>query len=138
MELKATLKDYTQSEFQALVNRIWAVDLPRQDHDRLIEHFDRICGHPKGADLLFYPDDKVNSHSAESVVYYVRNWHHEKGEVKARAQQSCGSSFPVAPTVRSTRSVFLWSNSCHLKDRIGCRWQRVRGRSNCLSEWARR
>jgi hypothetical protein len=36
MELKATLKDYTEPEFQALVNRIWAVDIPRcQDSCRL-------------------------------------------------------------------------------------------------------
>jgi hypothetical protein len=34
MELKPTLKDYTASEFQTLVERIWAVDLPRQDHIR--------------------------------------------------------------------------------------------------------
>lgn len=80
MELKATLKDYTEPEFQALVNRIWAVDLPKQDHDRLINHFDRIVGHPKGADLLFYPaEDDYNGHNTGSVVYYVKDWHHKQG-----------------------------------------------------------
>ncbi|KPU59807.1 colicin-E7 immunity domain protein [Pseudomonas fluorescens] len=79
MELKATLKDYTESEFQALVNKIWAVDLSRQDHDRLINHFDLIVGHPEGADLLFYPNDKFNSNSPESVVYYVKDWHRKQG-----------------------------------------------------------
>lgn len=58
MELKATLKEYTASEFQALVDRIWAVDLPKLDHDRLINQFDRIVGHPQGACLLFYADNR--------------------------------------------------------------------------------
>ncbi len=79
MELKATLKDYTESEFQALVDKIWAVDLSRQDHDRLINHFDLIVGHPKGADLLFYPNEKFNPNSSESVVYYVKDWHRKQG-----------------------------------------------------------
>lgn len=80
MELKATLKDYTEQEFQALVNRIWAVDLPKQDHDRLINHFDQIVGHPKGADLLFYPaEDDYNGTSTGSVMYFVKDWHHKRG-----------------------------------------------------------
>ena len=58
MELKSTLKEYTASEFQTLINRIREVDLPKKDHDRLINHFDRIVGHPEGADLLFYPDER--------------------------------------------------------------------------------
>lgn len=104
MELKATLKDYTQSEFQALVDRIWAVDLPKQDHDRLIEHFDRISGHPKGADLLFYPDDKVNSNSAESVVHYVRSWHHENG-MAAFKQEAIPVPAPSTPMTQLARSL---------------------------------
>jgi hypothetical protein len=79
MELKTTLKDYTEPEFQALVDRIWAVELSKADHDRLINHFDRIVGHPKGADLLFYPpEDDYNAHSSASVVYYVKDWHHKQ------------------------------------------------------------
>lgn len=109
MELKASLKDYTQSEFQALVNIIWAVDLPKQDHDRLIEHFDRISEHPKGADLLFYPDDMVNTHSAESVVYHIRNWHHEKGRAAFKQEAIpapvSAPSTPMTPLARSLAQV---------------------------------
>lgn len=87
MELKTTLKDYTESEFQALVNRIWAVDLPKQDHDRLINHFDRIVGDPKGADLLFYPpEDDTNTYSSDSVVYYVKDWHHKQGRAALKGE----------------------------------------------------
>lgn len=87
MELKATLKDYTEPEFQALVNRIWAVDLPKQDHDRLINHFDRIVGHPKGADLLFYPpEDDTNTYSSGSVVYYVKDWYHKQNRAAFKGE----------------------------------------------------
>ncbi|WP_420233162.1 bacteriocin immunity protein [Pseudomonas sp. ABY48] len=57
MELKPKLQDYTESEFQMFVDKIWSVDASKEDHDRLINHFDRIVGHPSGADLLFYPED---------------------------------------------------------------------------------
>ncbi len=96
MELKTTLKDYTESEFQSLVNRIWAVDLPKQDHDRLINHFDRIVGHPKGADLLFYPpEDDTNTYSSGSVVYYVKDWHHKQGRAAFKGEGVPGPR-PVA------------------------------------------
>jgi hypothetical protein len=79
MELKSTLKEYTAAQFQTLVNRIWAVDLPQQDHNRLINHFDRIVGHPKGADLLFTPDETGMFDGPESVVQQVRQWHRTQG-----------------------------------------------------------
>lgn len=95
MELKAKLKDYTEPEFQALVDRIWAVDLPKQDHDRLINHFDQIVGHPKGADLLFYPEeDDYNGTSTGSVMHYVKDWHHKQGRPAFK-----GEGIPVRASV---------------------------------------
>jgi hypothetical protein len=107
MELKATLKDYTESEFQALVNKIWAVDLSKQDHDRFINHFDQIVGHPKGADLLFYPNEKFNSNSPESVVYYVKDWHRNQGGTAFKEESvSVPAPSPVmTPLARSFAQV---------------------------------
>lgn len=96
MELKATLKDYTASEFQALVDRIWAVDLPKQDHDRLINHFDQIVGHPQGANLLFYSEDEFISNSPELVVFNVKDWHRKRGMAAFKGQQSPVATQPVA------------------------------------------
>ncbi|CAN1601875.1 bacteriocin immunity protein [Pseudomonas mediterranea] len=78
MELKPRLQDYTESEFQMFVDKIWNVDIGKKDHDRLINHFDRIVGHPSGADLLFYPQDDVNSNSPTAVVHHVKYWYHQK------------------------------------------------------------
>ncbi|MCP1445779.1 hypothetical protein J3D54_004911 [Pseudomonas sp. GGS8] len=96
MELKTTLKDYTAPEFQALVDRIWAVDLSKADHDRLINHFDRIVDHPKGADLLFYPEDNTNTNSSVAVVYYVKDWHHKQGRAAFKGE-NVPVPKPVAP-----------------------------------------
>jgi hypothetical protein len=95
MELKSNLQDYTEPEFLCFVEKIWAVDVRKQDHDRLIDHFDRIVGHPKGADLLFYPDDQANRHSAGGVLYYVKDWHAKQGKVAFK-----GGAVPGPPAAR--------------------------------------
>ncbi|MNX29581.1 Colicin-E2 immunity protein [compost metagenome] len=107
MELKASLKEYTASEFQTLVNKIWAVDLPKQDHDELINHFDRIVGHPQGADLLFYPDDRFSSNSAAGVVQLVRGWHQKQGiaAFKEEALPVLSPSLPMSPITRGYAEV---------------------------------
>ncbi|WP_323154726.1 bacteriocin immunity protein [Pseudomonas alvandae] len=78
MELKPKLQDYSESEFQTFVEKIWNADMRKETHDQLINHFDRIVGHPKGADLLFYPQDTTNRNSPAGVVHEVKHWHHEK------------------------------------------------------------
>ncbi|WP_460125411.1 bacteriocin immunity protein [Pseudomonas sp. S2_C03] len=79
MELKPNLTDYTAAQFQELVNRIWAVDVPQKDHNRLIDHFDQIVGHPNGADLLFSEEESGMSQGPETVVHHVRQWHRSQG-----------------------------------------------------------
>jgi hypothetical protein len=106
MELKAKLKDYTEPEFQALVNRIWAVDLPKQDHDRLIRHFDGIVGHPNGADLLFYSEDEYNMNSPELVVAYVNEWWQRQGLAAFKGKSvSLRAPMPYVPQQRAAQSL---------------------------------
>jgi hypothetical protein len=81
MELKPKLQDYTEAEFQVLVGKIWNVDMGKEEHDRLINHFDRIVGHPKGADLLFYPEDTGNTNAPETIVHFVKQWHFKKNVI---------------------------------------------------------
>ncbi|WP_434700870.1 bacteriocin immunity protein [Pseudomonas sp. D1-36] len=80
MELKPKLQDYTESEFQTLVDKIWNVEACRdkKEHDRLIKHFDLIVGHPDGADLLFYPEDTSNFHSPGAVTFQLKHWYHQR------------------------------------------------------------
>lgn len=97
MELKATLKEYTALEFMALVVKIWTVDMSKDEHDSLINYFDRIVGHPDGSDLLFYPDDKYSddifvSRGIEWVMHSIRDWHHKQGLAAFK-----GEVFPTPP-----------------------------------------
>lgn len=101
MELKPTLKDYTASEFEALVSKIWAVDLPKADNDRLIKHFDQIVGHPSGADLLFYPVDN-GWDGPESVAQHVRVWHQKQTKSAAFKDETIS----MAPPPVSTSAAF--------------------------------
>lgn len=82
MELKPSLIDYTQDEFKSLVSAIWNADLDNPTHTQLIDHFDKIIGDPRGADLLFYPPDLEtgNAHSVDSIVFHVKQWHNDKGQ----------------------------------------------------------
>lgn len=82
MELKSSLQYYTKSELLNFVKKIWAVDVREEDHNKLVNHFDRIVGHPKGADLLFYQDEDSsgNIQSAESAVFAVKLWHSRNGK----------------------------------------------------------
>lgn len=88
MELKATLQDYTQPEFLALVEKIWAVDVRKQDHETLISHFDRVSGHPKGADLIFYPgiEFEASGHDAGNVVQFVKSWQNRQGKTAFKGE----------------------------------------------------
>jgi hypothetical protein len=104
MELKPILQEYTATEFQALVDKIWAVDLPKHAHNQLINHFDRIVGHPKGADLLFYPDDVTNINDPESVVHEVRDWHDRQG-MTAFKQEPVSIPVPSIPNTPVARSL---------------------------------
>ena len=97
MELKPQLQDYTEAEFQAFVRKIWNTDVPKQEHDRLINHFDRVVGHPKGADLLFYPEDTGYTNAPEMVVHFVKQWHFKKNIVPFK-----GGALP-APTQPAPR-----------------------------------
>jgi hypothetical protein len=68
MDLKPKLEDYTEPEFLHFVKKIWAVDVPEDEHDQLVMHFDKVSQHPDGADLLFYSGDYGNYSSPEGAV----------------------------------------------------------------------
>ncbi|KFE57922.1 bacteriocin immunity protein [Pseudomonas syringae] len=83
MELKQKLQDYTQAEFGDFVSQITTVAVSEKAHNRMISHFDAIVGHPKGADLIFYPElSEYDSYlPAEGVIVsQVKQWHNNKGQ----------------------------------------------------------
>ncbi|CNC67954.1 bacteriocin immunity protein [Yersinia similis] len=72
--------DYTESEFLELVKKLFNVEKTTEEEDinNLIE-FKRLCEHPAGSDLIFYPDDNRED-SPEGVVKEVKKWRAENGK----------------------------------------------------------
>lgn len=97
MELKLNLQDYTRAEFTGLISAIWNAEADNDTQARLIDHFDKVVGHPLGADLIFYPPDAEtgNPHSVGNVLFHITQWHRSKG-----VAPFAGESVP-APTVRA-------------------------------------
>lgn len=84
MELKEKLQDYTRAEFVALVEKIKAVDGSKENHDGLIRHFDQVVIHPRGADLLFYPNADEADFGYDDVgtiFHHVKKWHNDRGQL---------------------------------------------------------
>ncbi|CNL05313.1 colicin immunity protein [Yersinia frederiksenii] len=79
MEFKNSITEYTESEFLDFLNKIWAVDVPENEHDELIRHFVKITEHPQGNGILFYPDNGADN-SPKGILAEVKKWLAENGK----------------------------------------------------------
>lgn len=78
MTLKNNISDYTEEEFIRLLQRIIGNDESEEVENRLVHHFNTICGHPAGSDLLFYPEDGADD-SAEGITRTLKEWRATQG-----------------------------------------------------------
>lgn len=76
--LKDNLSDYTETEFLSYVEKIYGAELSEEEEDRLINHFKKIVKHPKGSDLVFWPDDSQED-SPNGVISELKRWYSEQG-----------------------------------------------------------
>lgn len=76
--MKNTLNEYTESEFEALLQRIISHDGTEQEVDKLVFHFEELSEHPAGSDLIFYPEDGADD-SASGITQTVKEWRAAKG-----------------------------------------------------------
>ena len=84
MELKDKLQDYTRAEFERFVENIADVKGALSEHNQWVSHFDRLVKHPKGADLLFYPDAQsllTGSFGAGEILFVIKKWHNDNGQL---------------------------------------------------------
>lgn len=78
MTEKSTISDYTEQEFIALLERIIGNDENEEKESKLVFHFNSICGHPKGSDLIFYPEDDADD-SPRGVTETLKKWRAANG-----------------------------------------------------------
>ncbi|ERH69142.1 bacteriocin immunity protein [Serratia marcescens] len=77
---KKTISDYTEAEFLNFVKKIFDVQNTTEEEDiRNILEFKRLCEHPSGSDLIYYPDENRED-SPEGVVKEVKEWRFKSGK----------------------------------------------------------
>ncbi|SDZ66602.1 bacteriocin immunity protein [Pseudomonas sp. NFIX28] len=78
MMLKNSLSDYSEQEFIELLQRIIGNDESEDVENKLVYHFNMICGHPAGSDLIFYPEEGADD-SAEGITKTLKEWRAANG-----------------------------------------------------------
>ncbi|MGY2289561.1 bacteriocin immunity protein [Pseudomonas sp. SDO528_S397] len=78
MTLKSSLSDYTEDEFVEFLQRILGDDESEEDENNGVHHFNRICGHPAGSDLIFYPEAGADD-SALGITQTLKAWRAANG-----------------------------------------------------------
>ncbi|KFD19530.1 colicin immunity protein [Tatumella ptyseos ATCC 33301] len=80
MNNKKTISDYTEKEFLALVSRIYNAEEKAEEEDvNNLLAFERLCEHPEGSDLIYYPRENRED-SPEGVVQEVKEWRQANGK----------------------------------------------------------
>ena len=77
--MKTIISEYTESEFLKLVTDICQVNTFNEDeHSRLVAHFCDVVEHPDCSDLIYYPDNEMDS-TPERIVEIVKIWRKSQG-----------------------------------------------------------
>jgi len=77
---KKSISDYTEQEFLALVSRIYNAEEETEEEDvNNLLVFERLCEHPDGSDLIYYPREGRED-SPEGVVKEVKEWRQANGK----------------------------------------------------------
>lgn len=80
MNNKKSISDYTEQEFLALVSRIYNAEEETEEEDvNNLLVFERLCEHPDGSDLIYYPREGRED-SPEGVVKEVKEWRQANGK----------------------------------------------------------
>lgn len=79
MEFKKFYENYTEQEFLEFLNEFFCNssefkgDQYSDLNDRMIDHFKKVTEHPKGSDIIYYPDANRED-SPQGVLQEVKEW----------------------------------------------------------------
>ncbi|MFJ7798588.1 bacteriocin immunity protein [Pseudomonas sp. NPDC096950] len=76
--MKLEINGYTEVELIRLLMRIIISNESDEEENKLVHHFNAICGHPAGSDLVFYPEDDADD-SAEGINRTIKEWRAAEG-----------------------------------------------------------
>lgn len=87
MELKPTLAEYTEQEFLDILNEFRKSTRMERDLkgkklddylDKLMDNFIQVTDHPKGSDLIVYPE-KDEDGEPRRIIEIVKEWRKSQG-----------------------------------------------------------
>lgn len=75
-----TISDFTEKEFLDFVIGIYLDTYDtEQGHIDAVLEFERICEHPAGSDLIYYPDTGVDN-TPSGIVKTIKEWRAANGK----------------------------------------------------------
>ncbi len=86
MHIKTKFEDYTESEYLSLINRLIEGDYTSErEHDKIVDLIVSTSEHPKGTDILYYPDKGVED-SPRGVIKAIKEWRLANGKPGFKAE----------------------------------------------------
>jgi len=80
MILKSKFEDYTESEYAALINRLFQGGFAsEEEHDAIVENIVSTSEHPNGTGILYYPEPGVED-SPAGVLEAIKEWRAANGK----------------------------------------------------------
>ncbi|EKT58121.1 bacteriocin immunity protein [Providencia burhodogranariea] len=80
MELRNNISEYTESEFLEFLTIICNADTENEaEQIKFVSHFEKITEHPKGSDLIYFPNDGDDD-SPAGILKIVKDWRAKNGK----------------------------------------------------------
>lgn len=72
---RSSISEYTEAEFISFVAELYRADAIGTDEeaDALFMHFQNICPHPSGTDLIYYAENGTDT-SPEGIARTISEW----------------------------------------------------------------
>lgn len=80
MTLKSKFEEYTESQYKALLQRLFDGDYSSEKElDEIVETIVNTSEHPNGSDILYYPEEGAED-SPEGVLNAIKTWRAATGK----------------------------------------------------------
>jgi hypothetical protein len=87
MKLKNKFEEYTESEYKALIQRLFEGDYSSEAQlDELVENIVNTSEHPNGSDVLYFPEEGVED-SPDGVLKTIKQWRTANGKPHFKTEQ---------------------------------------------------
>lgn len=80
MSEKTELMDYTEDDFKAFLKTITdpEEEISEKALNKRINYFRKICGHPSGSDLIYWPEAE-GLDTPEQITRIIKEWREVNG-----------------------------------------------------------